>query len=58
MSKGWDITCADCGEFILTEKEDENGNIKCVAGSYENGRYDAENDIFYCLDCAGKHGLL
>ncbi len=54
----WDINCADCGKFILTEeKENATGNIKCVAGSYENGYYDGNEDVFYCNACAKKRGL-
>lgn len=54
----WDINCADCGKFILTEQKDPNtGDIKCVAGSYENGYYDGKADAFYCLECAEKRGL-
>lgn len=30
------------------------GDIKCVAGSYSNGFYDAEKDEFRCLACSLK----
>jgi len=54
----WNINCAECGKFILTEeKERTTGNIKCVAGSYENGCYYGEEDVFYCSECAKKRGL-
>ncbi len=54
----WDINCADCGKFILTEeKENVTGNIKCVTGSYADGYYYGSEDIFYCKECAAKHGL-
>ncbi len=56
--KRQDINCADCGKFILTEVEENvTGNIKCVAGSYEDGYYDKNEDVFYCKECAAKHGL-
>lgn len=52
------ICCADCGKHLLTEeKEKISGRIKCVEGSYENGYYDGEKDVFYCKRCAKKHGL-
>jgi len=58
MSERWDINCADCGKFILTEeRECICGNIKCAAGSYEDGFYDKKEDVFYCKKCAEKHGL-
>lgn len=54
----WDINCVDCGKFILTEQKDpDTGDIKCVDGCYENGYYDSKEDVFYCLECAKKHGL-
>lgn len=54
----WDINCADCGNFILTEeRETSAGNIRCVAGSYENGYYDGKEDVFYCNNCAKRRGL-
>lgn len=53
----WDISCVDCGKFILTEQKDhDTGNIKCVAGSYENGYYDEKEAIFYCNECAKNRG--
>ncbi len=56
--KRCDINCADCGKFILTEeKEKVTGNIKCVAGSYEDGYYNGHEDVFYCNECAKKRGL-
>ncbi len=55
----WDINCADCGRFIFTEeKESVTGNIKCVAGSYKDGYYDSNEDVFYCNECANKRGLI
>lgn len=58
MMERWDIKCVDCGKFILTEKKEHiSGNIKCIAGSYENGYYDDKNDVFYCNECAKKCGL-
>lgn len=54
----WDIHCAECGKFILTEERDRNtSDIKCVAGSYEDGYYCGEDDVFYCNECAKKRGL-
>ncbi len=54
----WDINCADCGRFILAEeKESVTNNIKCVAGSYDDGYYDGRADVFYCKECAEKRGL-
>lgn len=54
----YDINCIECGKYILTEqKNPKTGNIKCVEGSYENGYYNGEEDVFYCLECAKKHGL-
>lgn len=54
----WDINCTKCGKFILTEMQNEPvGDIKCVAGSYENGYYDGKKDVFYCRECAKKLGL-
>lgn len=54
----WDINCYDCGKFILTEeRESITGDIKCVAGSHENGYYDDKEDVFYCRECAEKRGL-
>lgn len=52
----WDINCADCGKFILTEEIECTGDIKCIVGRYENGYYDGEKDVFYCKECAMKHG--
>lgn len=54
----WDISCVDCGRFILTEQKDSaTGDIKCVDGSYENGYYDEKEDVFYCIECTEKRGL-
>ena len=54
----WDINCADCGNFILTEAEErEGGDVTCIAGSYENGYYDGVKDVFYCKECAKRRGL-
>jgi ribosomal protein S27E len=51
------ITCCNCGKFILTEQEQENtGNIKCIKGRYEDGFYDEAKDVFYCKECAKKLG--
>lgn len=56
--ENWDINCADCGKFILTEQKDsDTGNIKCIVGSYENGYYDGKEDVFYCKECTKKHRL-
>lgn len=56
--ESWDIKCADCSKFILTEEKDSvTGNIKCVVGSYESGYYDDQEDAFYCKECARKRGL-
>lgn len=58
MSDINEIHCADCGKYILTEeKEGICGNIKCVAGSYDDGYYDGKEDVFYCKECAKKRGL-
>lgn len=52
MSVRWNTDCADCGKFILSEERDRVcGDIKCVAGRYENGYYDDIEDIFYCKEC-------
>lgn len=57
MSEKWDIRCADCDKYILTEeKECTGGSIKCVAGSHENGFYDEIQDEFYCEECAKERG--
>lgn len=59
MSEKWDIRCADCDKYILTEeKECTGGSIKCVAGSHENGYYDEIADLFYCKECAKKRGMI
>lgn len=56
MKEKWDINCIECGAFILTEERRSIGDdIKCVAGSYENGFYDAEKDEFHCLTCSLKN---
>lgn len=53
-----EIYCADCGKFILTEEQEYPcGDIKCIAGSYENGYYDGKEDVFYCKECSVKRGL-
>ena len=40
-----EIHCSDCGKFILTEEqEDICGDIKCIAGSYDNGYYYGKED--------------
>lgn len=58
MSEINEIYCNDCEKFILTEeKEDICGDIKCIAGSYEDGYYDGKEDVFYCIECANKRGL-
>ena len=45
----WDINCVECGKFILTEQRwAQNGWVKCVSGSYENGYYNEDKDVFYC----------
>lgn len=54
----WDISCASCEKFLLTEaRESVCGDIKRIAGSYENGYYDDIDDAFYCKECARKRGL-
>lgn len=50
-----DICCIKCGKFLLTEQKDDQ-NLRCVAGSYENGFYDEFQDEFFCLECAKKEG--
>lgn len=59
MSKEqWNINCADCGRFIFTEeRECVGGDIKCVAGSHDDGYYDGNEDVFYCSGCAEKHKI-
>ena len=53
-----EIRCVDCGKFVLTEvKESCCGNIKCIAGSYDDGYYDGKVDVFYCKECSMKRGL-
>lgn len=53
-----EINCADCGKFILAEKQEEAcGDIECIAGSYDDGYYDGKEDVFYCKECAKKRGL-
>ena len=55
----WDIHCVKCGKFILTEEKDSPaGNINCVAGSYEAGYYSGKEDVFYCVECAKKQGVM
>ena len=50
------ITCVDCGKHIVTEeREHVGGKIKVIEGSYENGYYDGEDDLFYCTECAKKN---
>ena len=40
MSNINEIHCVDCGKFILAEEQKEPcGDIKCIAGSYDNGYY-------------------
>lgn len=58
MSDTNEIYCIDCGKFILIEeKEEPCGDIRCIAGSYGNGYYYGEEDVFYCKECAAKRGL-
>lgn len=58
MSDINEIHCADCGKFILTEeKEEPCGDIKCIAGSYDDGYYYGKEYVFYCKECAAKRGL-
>ena len=53
-----EIHCADCEKFILAEEQKEPcGDIKCIAGSYDNGYYYGKEDVFYCKECAKKHVL-
>ncbi len=52
-----DISCSKCGKFILTEQRGSDNKIRCVKGSYEDGYYDGEKDVFYCLECAKELGL-
>ena len=50
------ITCVDCGKHIVTEeREHVGGKIKVIEGSYENGYYDGEDDLFYCTECAKRN---
>lgn len=57
--KKWNINCIKCGKFILTEQQEElAGDIKCVAGDYENGYYDETQDVFYCKECAEKYDII
>ena len=54
----WDINLVECGKFILTEQKDvDSGNIKNIAGSYENGYFDGKKDVFYCKRCAERYGV-
>lgn len=54
-----DIFCAACGKFILTEaRQYVGGDIKCIAGSYEDGYYSGAEDLFYCIECAKEKGYL
>ncbi len=46
-----DIVCVTCGKLICTEQKDNSGNIKCVAGGYNNGQYDSKEDAYYCNEC-------
>lgn len=50
----WDIICDKCGKFILTEQRGSDNEIRCIKGCYEDGYYDGEQDVFYCLECAKK----
>lgn len=53
-----EIHCADYGKFILTEENEEPcGDIKCIAGSYDDGYYYGKEDVFYCKECSEKRGL-
>lgn len=55
LIKQQNITCCNCGKFILTEQEQKyTGNIKCIKGRYENGVYCVTEDKFYCKQCADK----
>jgi len=47
----WDISCAICGKYILTEQWGMDNEIRCIHGSYESGYYDGEQDAFYCKQC-------
>lgn len=54
-----DINCYNCGRFICTEQEGPaDTEIRVVKGSYDNGFYDGEKDVFYCKQCAEKLGFL
>lgn len=55
--KSQDIKCCKCGKFLFTEHRQENNEIKCIKGSYDNCFYHGEEDQFYCLECAKKLGL-
>lgn len=58
QKENWDITCTDCGKFILTEeREYPAGPIRCIAGSYEDGYYDEFKAVFYCIECAKRRGM-
>lgn len=47
-----DINCKKCGKYILTEHRGQDGKIRCIKGSYQNGVYYGNEDAFYCNECA------
>lgn len=52
------IYCVECGKFIVSEEEEDVfENIRCIDGDYKNGYYNGKEDIFYCKECAKRHGL-
>ena len=51
-SEKQDINCKKCGKYILTEQRGQDGKIRCIKGSYQNGVYYGIEDAFYCNECA------
>mgnify|MGYP004618547181 CR=1 FL=1 len=41
-----DISCNQCGKFILAEQRGSDNEIRCIKGSYEDGYYDDDQDDF------------
>lgn len=51
-SEKQDINSKKCGKYILTQHRGQDGKIRCIKGSYQNGVYYGIEDAFYCNECA------
>ena len=51
-SEKQDINFKKCGKYILTEHRGQDGKIRCIKVSYQNGVYYGNEDAFYCNECA------